>query len=60
MEPETFQVNHLHDFEVAYELAIRKTKTTRNLNDQRKILRRLLAKEKNQPGGMIDLTSYFF
>lgn len=60
MEPETFQVNHLHDFEVAYELSIRKTKTTRNLLDQRKILRRLLSKEKNQPGGLIDLTSYNF
>lgn len=60
MEPETFQVNHLHDYEVTYELATRNTKTTRNLNDQRKILRRLIAKEVNQPGGKIDLSEYKF
>lgn len=60
METELYQVNHLHDYEVHYELAIRKTKTTRVLNDQRKILRRLLAKEKNQPGGLIDLCAYEF
>jgi len=34
--------------------------TSRVLNDQRKILRRLLVKEKNQPGGLIDLCAYNF
>ena len=60
MEVESFQVNHLHDYEIAYELITRRTKTSRNLNDQRKILRRLLAKEVNRQGALLDLGSYIF
>lgn len=52
--------NYLLDYELDYELAIRNTLTNRNVQDKRKILKRLLDKEKDIPGRKIDLDSYDF
>ncbi|KAK0070931.1 hypothetical protein PV325_013837, partial [Microctonus aethiopoides] len=58
MEP--FNTNHLLDFELDYELAIRNVVTTRTVNERRKILTKLLRKEKDNPGSKICLDTYVF
>lgn len=56
---ENFNPNHLLINELDYELAIRNVVTTRNMQEKRKILSRLLAREPS-PGDSIDLNSYNF
>lgn len=53
-----FKVNHLLEDELDYELKIRGTASSRNVTDKRKILTRLLGREKNSPGSGIDLNAY--
>lgn len=57
-----FSVNHLLDYELDYELAIRSIVTHRNVNDKRKMLSKLLRKEKdaNNPGSQIHFEEYDF
>lgn len=60
MENETIQVNCLLLDELTYELAIRDVVTSRNMNEKRKILSRLLARENNRPGSYDELPFYSF
>lgn len=55
-----FAVNHLLDYELDYELAIRSVVTHRNVNDKRKILSKLLRKEKeaNKPDSQVNFDEY--
>lgn len=55
-----FTVNHLLDFELDYELAIRSVVTQRNMNDKRKILSKLIKKERhaNVPGSQVHFEEY--
>lgn len=55
---ERFQVNHLRQKELEYELAIRGVHTTRGVDDKRKILGKLLSKESVKPGCLIDMDNY--
>lgn len=55
---ERFQVNHLRQKELEYELAIRGVHTTRGVDDKRKILAKLLSKESIKPGCLIDMDNY--
>lgn len=60
MSGETIKANHLVEFELNYELAIRKLSTTRNVSDKRKILGRALAKEKDSPDSLVCIEDYEF
>lgn len=60
MAEENFKANHLVESELDYELALRCMSTTRNVADKRKILGRVLAKEKDHPGSLISLNNYDF
>lgn len=53
-----FQVTHLRQKELDYELAIRGVFTTRAVDEKRKILTKLLSKESNKPGCLIDMDNY--
>lgn len=53
-----FQVPHLAVGELDYELRIRGVVTSRNMNEKRKILARLLNREKTSPGRNIDMSGY--
>lgn len=57
---ESFSVNHLLEPELDYELAIRSVITNRNVSDKRKILNKLLKKERDvrRPGSHICLEDY--
>lgn len=55
---ETFQVNHLRQNELDYELAIRDLSTDRVVADKRKILKRALAKEVDKPDALVNLAKY--
>lgn len=56
---DTFYPHHLLVNELDYELAIRNVVTSRTVNEKRKILHRLLAREA-RPGDSIDLANYNF
>lgn len=58
MEVTAFQSGHLLIDELNYELEIRQTITQRPMNEKRKILCRLLEKERMKPGCLIDMSSY--
>ncbi|KAG5888846.1 hypothetical protein JTB14_019111 [Gonioctena quinquepunctata] len=60
MSVEKFQVNHLLDFELEYELSIRGITTARTVADKRKILTRLLSKEQVNPDVNLKLDVYEF
>lgn len=55
-----FCINHLLDYELDYELAIRSVITQRNVSEKRKILSKLIKKERsaNKPGSQVDLDNY--
>lgn len=58
MDAATFQVGHLLIEELNYELKIRQIITQRDINEKRKILSRLLEKERSSPGSLIDMSNY--
>lgn len=60
MAEENFRANHLLESELDYELSLRGMTTTRIVADKRKILGRVLAKEKDHPGSLISLNNYDF
>lgn len=60
MDIEQFQANHLLDFELENELASREISTSRCVADKRKILSKLLKKERDSPGSKINLENYNF
>ncbi|CAH1183040.1 unnamed protein product [Ceutorhynchus assimilis] len=55
-----FSVNHLLDYELDYELAVRCVETVRNVTDKRKMLTKLLRKERNanDPGSQVHFEEY--
>ena len=57
-----FVVNHLLDFELDYELAIRSVITNRTVNDKRKILSKLIKKERdaNKPGSQVHFDEFIY
>lgn len=57
---DTFRPNHLLLEELEYELNIRNVVSSRSQQDKRKILNRLLEKERVKPGSLIDLKNYEF
>lgn len=57
---DTFRPNHLLLEELEYELNIRNVVSSRSQQDKRKILSRLLEKERVRSGSLIDLDNYEF
>lgn len=55
---ETYKPNHLLAEELDYELKIRSVISSKNQQDKRKILTRLLEKESATPGKLIDMSAY--
>lgn len=60
MTEETFKANHLIETELDYELLIRKLTSSRPVAEKRKILSRVLAKEKTSPDSLVILADYDF
>lgn len=57
---ESAKASHLLKDEIEYELKIRSVNSKRDLTEKRKILARLFAKERDEPGKLIKLASYEF
>lgn len=55
---EPFKACYLYKEEVEYELRIRSVHSRRNADDKKKILSRLLEKERAVPGKLIDMSGY--